>query len=73
MDQQTHDRALFESLSAIELDALQGLVRGESIRGLAVRRLITAEEAEEVRASMRSKLGAARDVDAVRIALTTGF
>ena len=73
MDERFHARALIERLSAIELEALQSLAAGESVKVLATRRQMSTEEATDVRESMRWKLGVTRDVDAVRIALTAGL
>jgi hypothetical protein len=69
MDEQAQARSLIQLLSAIELEALKGLVAGESIEDLAGRCVISVVEAGDVRDSMKWKLGVTRDAEAVRIGL----
>ena len=65
--------ALVTTLSADELEALRGVVAGESTENTAQRLGISSRIAELHRRNMMDKLGAVRTCDAVRIGLYAGL
>jgi DNA-binding CsgD family transcriptional regulator len=64
---------LVQTLSEMELIALQEMAAGRSVRQLAQRLAIDVAGAEEIRASMKAKLKVQQDAEAVRIALYAGL
>jgi len=73
MDEKTSARSLIQLLSADELAALESLIGGESLQVLAHRLSLDLIEAVDLQDSMKWKLGAVRNADAVRLALTAGL
>lgn len=70
MDERSHAQVLLQQLSPLHLQALLGLMQGESVRGFARRFIIKGRKAADIREGMKFKLGVLRDADAVRIGLT---
>jgi DNA-binding CsgD family transcriptional regulator len=73
MDKKSQARALVERLTPSELAALCSVAAGESVPHLARRLSIGIAVAAEIKGSMKRKLGAVRDADAVRVALYAGM
>ena len=70
MNDRPHARTMLKQLSEAELDPLRGLADGESLRDLARRRSIGEAKAEGLLNSVKGKLDAASNAEAVRIYLT---
>ena len=70
MSDRSHAWTMIIQLSDAELDALRGLADGESLRDLARRRSIGEAKAEGLLNSVKGKLDAASNAEAVRIFLT---
>lgn len=66
-------QALLLKLDQAELLALRSLVNGESPRELALRLSIDLAGAVEIVSSMKRKMGAEQNADAVRVALYAGL
>jgi DNA-binding CsgD family transcriptional regulator len=66
----SHARSMIKQLSEAELDALGGLADGESLRDLARRSSMSEVGAKNLLNSVKGKLGAVRNAEAVRIYLT---
>ncbi len=66
-------QALLLKLAQPELLALQSLVKGESPRELALHLSTDLAGALEITSSMKRKLGAEQNADAVRVALYAGL
>jgi hypothetical protein len=73
MDERSHARALLQELSSLQLEALLGLMNGESLREFARRIGVPGRKAADVREAMKLKLGVIRDVGAIRIGLIAGM
>ena len=73
MDEQSDARSLIELLSAHEITALKSLIGGESLEVLAQRTCISLIEASDLQDSMKWKLGAVSNADAVRVGLMAGL
>ena len=73
MDQTLKARALIQSLSRAELEALRNIAAGRSLHDLQARLSIGRFEAAEILHSMKRKLGVTRDADAVRVAIEAGL
>lgn len=72
MDKTSYARTLVHSLSAAELEALRNMAAGGSVRDLVKSLSGDIAVAAEIVNSMKLKLGAARDADAVRVAIYAG-
>ena len=70
MNDRSHAWTMANQLSDAELDALRALANGESLRDLARRRSISEPKAEGLLNSVKGKLKAARNAEAVLIFLT---
>ncbi len=66
-------RTVVNGLTAAELEALRNIVAGRSVRDLAKCLSADIAGAAEIVNSMKLKLGAARDADAVRVAIYAGI
>jgi len=73
VDDKLKAQALLLTLTQIELIALQSIAAGESLRDLALRLETDIFSALHVRKSMKTKLGAELDTDAVRVAIYAGL
>ena len=73
MDKKIEAQALLLKLNHLELTAIASLAAGESLRDLALRLSTDLAGAVAIRNSMKSKIGAKRDADAVRVALYAGM
>ena len=73
MDETLGARALLLTLTQKELTALEGLAAGESLSDLALRLETDLFSALRIRKSMKTKLGAELDADAVRVAIYAGL
>ena len=73
MDEQWNARSLIQVLSADEVTALRSLIGGESLDALAHRTSISLIKAADLQDSMKWKLGAVCNADAVRIGLMAGL
>lgn len=71
-DKTSNARTLAHGLTAAEWEALQNIAGGGSVRDLAKRLSAEISDAAEIVNSMKLKLGAERDADAVRVALYAG-
>ena len=72
MDQRLSALALVKRLTPAEMEALRNLAAGGSLRDLARRLSTDIANATETMDSMKLKLGAVKDVEAVRVALYAG-
>jgi DNA-binding CsgD family transcriptional regulator len=66
-------QALVLTLTHAELVALESIAAGESLRDLALRLETDILSAQNIRKSMKRKLGAELDADAVRVAIYAGI
>ena len=73
MDERSEAQALLLKLTQTELLSLEGLAVGESLRDLALRLETDIFSALSIRKSMKMKLGAELDADAVRVAIYAGL
>ena len=73
MDELWNARSIIQLLSADELTALKSLIGGESLEVLALRTSISLIEAADLQDSMKWKLGAVSNADAVRVGLMAGL
>jgi DNA-binding CsgD family transcriptional regulator len=69
LDKRSLALTLVRSLTPAEREALLGLAAGESLVGLARRLSLGLADAAAIKRSMKLKLAAVRDADAVRMAL----
>nr|WP_166177004.1 hypothetical protein [Altererythrobacter segetis] len=73
MDDTLKAQALVLTLTHAELVALESIAAGESLRDLALRLETDILSAQNIRKSMKRKLGAELDADAVRVAIYAGI
>lgn len=73
VDERLEARALVQQLSGFELEALLGLISGESLRDFARRTGLRGRKAADIREAMKFKLGVIQDAGAVRIGLIAGL
>ena len=73
VNERFHAEALVRRLTSSELEALRNVAGGGSVRDLASGLSIDTVEAAEITNSMKLKLGAVRDADAVRVAIYAGI
>jgi DNA-binding CsgD family transcriptional regulator len=66
-------QALVLTLTQVELLALESIAAGESLRDLALRLETDVLSAQKIRKTMKMKLGAKLDADALRVALNAGM
>jgi DNA-binding CsgD family transcriptional regulator len=69
VDERLNAQALVQQLSPLELEALLGMMKGESLRGFARGLDIRGRKAADLRESMKCKLGVIHNAGAVRIGL----
>lgn len=73
MDDTLKAQGLLLTLTQAELKTLQSIAAGESLRDLALRLETDIFSALNIRKSMKMKLGAELDADAVRVAIYAGL